>query len=448
MVASSAEVEPYGFDPAFERTLGVLAATTPRFWGAAGYALDPSALRLPEVKLIVKAARAIAKDTGRGPASAVLLVQRLRRWVGEGSTTVEQVHDVMDLLLEAPTPPPFKEVVAEVSPILQRRIQQDVVRVAIDEYGKRGDFERVKKMVRASERVGVHDLSEGLRFGLSSFDEMERLKHLERFPLGIPDVDAILNGGLPRGTCTVFVAKSGGGKSMMLSHVASTNLRKGLFCVYATLELSEVEIIARVTANITGVDIDKIKDGHTKEAKRRVRAAMPQLGTFLVKSFPAKATTVGDIRDWVSQCEESEGYPVDVVVIDYGQKLRSHQRENSEYEAQGTVYEEFRLWMEQTGKVGFTGSQAKRKAGKDAGRILDVDDIAESMKQVHVADLVITLNRDEDQITYGGPKWRLGESEWSVGPIPHDWARGRMVVIDDPPLPKRKKRKAEWVAYA
>lgn len=449
--AADSSVEAYGFDRAFERAIGLLAASTPRFWGACGYALDPDAVQLPEVKLILKAARAIAKDTGRGPTSSVLLVQRLRRWVDEGQVTLEQCYDVMDLLLETPDPPPYKEVIAEVAPLLKRRIQQDVVRVAIDEYGKRGDFERVKKMVRASERVGTHDFSEGLRLNMGSFDEMERLKHLERFPIGIPEVDTMLGGGVPRGSCTVFVAKSGGGKSMQLSHTASRNLRKGLFCVYATLELPEAEILARVMANLTGVPIDEIKNGRTKSAKQRVRQLIPQLGTFLVKSFPAKATTVGDIRDWVTQCEENEGYPVDVVVIDYGQKLRSHLREENEYHAQGTVYEEFRVWMEQTAKVGFTASQAKRRPGKEAGRMLDADDIAESMKQVHVADLVLTLNRDEDQLTYNCPKWRYGISEWNVGPLPHDWERGRQVVIEDEPLLVARKKKLrartddEWV---
>lgn len=423
--------EAYGLDPLFERFVGVLCATQPRFWGAIGYALDIEALKHDEVKLVVRAARDIAKDTGHGPTAPALVIQRLRRWMDEGSVTLEQVHDVMDLIIETPDPPPQQAVIAELKPVITRRIQQETVRVAMDEYSKRGDFERVEKMLRTTKRVGVHDVSIGTKLGLSSFDEMERLRHLDRLPLGIPELDMALDGGVPRGTETVFVAGSGGGKSMMMSHVAANALKRGLFVVYATLELPEAELLARVKANLTGVPSSAIKNGEHAQAKRLIRKMIPTLGTFLVKSFPARATTVPDIRDWVNECEETEGYPVDVVVLDYGQKLKSHDKMDKDtYQGQGTVYEEFRLFMESTGKWGITGSQAKRRQGKEKGRLLDLDDIAESMKQVHVADTVISLNPDEDgeQITYNVGKNRYGRGNFSIGPLPHDWACGRMVI--------------------
>lgn len=427
-------IEPYGLDPDFERTVGVLCASSPRFWGSVGYALDVEALGLPEVKLIVRAAKEIAKETGRGPSNAVLVVQRMRRWVDEGGVTLEQVHDVMDLLLDTPEPPPHKEVSAEIAPLVQRRMQQDVVRVAMEEYSKRGDFERVEKMMRSVKRVGTMDTSEGMRLGLASFSEMDRLKNLDRLPLGIPEVDLVLDGGLPRGTETVFVAAPGNGKSMLLGHVAANALRRGLFVVYATLELPEVEIMARIKANLTGVPTTAIKAGEYSEAKRIIRKLIPTLGTFLAKSFPAKATSVGDIRDWVQQAEEAEGYAVDVVVVDYGQKLRSNNKDDKNvYEQQGTIYEDFRLWMEATSKWGFTASQAKRRDGKEKGRALEIDDIAESMKQVHVADLVMMLNNDKENnlATFGVKKWRYGQDGMSVGPLPTDFACGRICILED-----------------
>lgn len=424
------KIDSYELAPDFERVVAIMAGTMPKFYGAVGHALQLDAIDQPACKTVIKAAMAVAKDQGHGPNSEVVLMQRLYRWRSEGSVTQDEINDVIDLFLDAPKLPPPNDVIAELAPVLRRRMQSDAVRVAMDEYTRKGDFQVVTKIIAAASRIGSHDVSLGTRLGMASFDEIARIRHLDRLPLGIDELDLGLGGGPPRGTLSAFVGGPGGGKSMMLSHSSAYSLASGLFVLYATLELSQAVVLARVMANLTGQTIDSIMTGDDAVTRRMIMDMYPILGTFIVKDFPAKATTMQDIRQWVKECEESEGFPVDVVVIDYADKLKSHNRDDkNEYASMGTVYEDMRLFMFETAKWGLTGSQAKGKAAKEKRRRIEIDDLADSMNKGRVLDLCVSINPlGDEELEYAVVKNRNGKANFTVGPLPHEWAVGSMVA--------------------
>lgn len=422
-------VDPYELDPEFERAVAMLCATKPKFFGAIAHALQLEAIEQPPARLVVEAAIAIAKDNGHGPTAPLMIFQRLHRWRADGRVSQDQIDDAIDMFLDAPELPPVNDVMKELVPVLKRRMEADVVRVAMDDYKRRGDFGLVQKIINQVGRLGTHDDTLGTRLGMSSFDEIARIRHLDKIPLGIDELDLGLGGGLPRGCLCVYVGGPGAGKSMFLSHTAAYAMTAGLFVLYATLELSEAVVLARVKACLTGQTIDSIITGDDLQARALIKELYPVLGTFIVKDFPAKATTMLDIREWVKECEEDEGYEADVIVIDYGDKLKSHNRDDkNEYAGQGTVYEDMRLFMKDTGKWGFTASQAKGKAGREKRRRLEIDDLADSMNKGRVADLTVTINPHEEELEYFVAKNRNGKSNFSVGPLPHDWSVGSMVA--------------------
>ena len=85
-----------------------------------------------------------------------------------------------------------------------------------------------------------------------------------------------------------------------------------------------------------------------------------------------------------------------------------------------------RLFAHETKKWVSTASQAKRSAGKDKKRVIGLDDVADSINKVRVADLVITIN-GQDELEYAVEKNRYGRAGVRVGPLPHDFACGAMV---------------------
>jgi hypothetical protein len=427
--------QPYWLDPGFERAVVTLACCRPRFYGRIGHALDPSCLTLPEAKLALEAALAVGKALGRGPESCLIVLQRIRRWMDEGRSTLEEAQAVSDMFDAAEDAglPTEEAAVQELAPLLRKRIQGDAVRAAMDDYAKGdADFERTTKLIHRAKTLGDTDTSVGIRLGSASFAELERVRGLEKRPLGILELDQALAGGQRRGTLAMFVGGPGAGKSMAMSHGASNDVKHGLFAVYATLEVTVPDVIARVKANLTGVPINAILE--EPRCVERLLTAMP-LGPFVVQEFTPLVTTMDDIAAWVEEVEQQEGRRVDVLYIDYGDKVGVPRalsgRDESGYKTGQIVFEAMRVYANEGhpgGKIWVvTGAQATR--AKDKRKRVGLDDIADSMHKARVADLVVTINAEDDQLSWHVAKNRHGKTGLTVGPLPHDFDCGRSAPV-------------------
>lgn len=424
--------DTYGLSAAYEQIVAVMCATRPRFFGRVGHALVPELFKDESVQLVIKAAKSIGKDLGHGPNDFRTLMQRLVRWIDDGQVTEEMRVGVIDLFIDAPELPPEDEVIVEVVAMVKRRMEQDLVKMTIDEYGKKGDFEDVQKRMTQMRRFGVIDTSVGNVVGPESFDRIAKLAAIDRLSYGIPEVDINLNGGMPRGCLGLIAAGTGSGKSMQLTSQTAVAMRQGLFTAFATLELSKEVQEARLLANLSGETIDAI-ELNDERAREKIEEMYPVLGQCIMQDFPARLTTVPEILEWVKRCEDKEGYAVDLIVIDYADKLRSHDKnDKGGYTEGGTVTETLRLWVEQNKRWGWTASQPQRKVADKKGRRIEADELADSQNKARICDLLITQTEYEAQITYFCPKFRRGKSQWMVGPLPHDWVRGRMIpMLDD-----------------
>ncbi len=422
------KIKAYGWDAEFERIIALMSATNPRFYGRVGSSIDVRGLRTDDSKLVLKAVAAIAKKIGKGPTHESVVIQRIRRWVQQGKETQEDLDEVIDLFLDAPELPTEEEVVGEVAPMLKRRMQAEAVRLAMDEYAKHGDMGPVVKIINQAVSLGEQDSSLGMRLGPGALKEIKRLRQLDKLPMNIPELDAALGGGLPRGCINIWLGGENSGKSMALSHVVANTVSLGYCAVAATLELSEAAWQARVIANLLEYPINEIMEGDQKGLARRLRKK--KIGPLWVKDFPPKLTTMLDIWRWVIEVEEYEGIPVDLVAIDYINKLKSHDRaDKNQYEGQGTSIETFRHLIAETGKWGHTAGQAQRRTARDRKRRIEGQDVAESMHLVRVPDLGISLNPDDEtgEVSYYVARNRNGPKGITVGPIPHDFACGRMI---------------------
>lgn len=428
--------DPYWFDPAFERAVLTLCCSNPRFWGRIGYALDPDALGLEPSKLAWRACFQVSRDLGKGPEGGLIVLQRLRRWMSEGKAKLEDIQAVSEMFdaAEDAGMPSEETVVMELKPILAKRLKGDALRLAMDEYAKDGTFERTQALMVKATNLGDANTSVGTELGAGSYAEIEKLKHLDRLPLGIMELDQALDGGLRRGGLGILVGGSGDGKSMGLSHIGAHSMKAGLFVLYATLEVIPADVLARVKANITGVPINAIL-----ENAELVRPQLEgtSLGPFIVQEFTPQATTMQDIENWVATCEQAKGRKVDLLITDYGDKLiapKSSGKDGEHGYTQGrVVFERMRIYANDRKIWHWTAAQGTRQ--KDKRKRLDLNDVADSMHKVRVADLVITLNAIDDgdmgqaQIAFNVAKNRHGKGKAYVGPLPTDFECGRISPI-------------------
>jgi KaiC/GvpD/RAD55 family RecA-like ATPase len=427
-------VEAYKLDPKFERACVALACSDRAFFKQVGYAIDPDALGADEAKLLMQAVRVIDEE-GAPPSSALVVIQRLARWRVEGRVTQEEIRDCDDYLAEAEDLglPPVGEVADTLSPVLKRSEEKKAVRLAMDLYTKKGDMQDVVRHLQATSRIGNSAIQYGTKLGsVESLAKIEAIRGLKRLPTGVPELDHELKGGPARKTLTVFMGSSGAGKSMMLNHMTATATLSGLFVLYATLELPEPYVHGRLLSNILGIPTDEIVDGICPESLLEERLdelrARGTFGACVVGEFTPHATMVSEIVAWVAEEEEKEGRKVDLLAVDYADKLAYE--EKGEYTGMREVYEGLRVFGVAHDIWVATASQSKRR-GERKNKRQDIDDVGDSIHKVRVADLWITLNAQDDAIEYLVSKNRLGKGRAIVGPIPHEFEYARMCPVYD-----------------
>ncbi len=436
--------DPYNFDPGFERAVVLHCSRSPRFWGAIGRHLDHELLGAVEARTIVAACRGIEKSVGIGPDSTTRVVQHIRSGVEEGKITLEQVHSVFDYLDLADEGERVTEeaCIAEIKPILVRRLGQDAARAAMEEYGKGAGFDKTAQLIAKAKTIGDVTSSLGVKLGVGSYAAIEGARRVRRISTGCPDVDMHMGGGLRRGTLGLVVAGPGGKKSTSLTQATAANALGGLFVALATLELPIEVQLARIKACATGLPVDLILD---EPEQARPYLEVMRMGPIYVAQFTAGASTFGDIEEWVRELEREEGRECELLVTDYGDKVKAPGKahDKSGYSAAGEVFESMRLWAEKGKRWHLSASQSRRKdkterKGAKDERPIDSDDLADSMHKIRIADAAWSLNPADEgrSFLWWMMKDRYAKDKYAVGPLPHDLdcARVSPVYWDSPVL--------------
>jgi KaiC/GvpD/RAD55 family RecA-like ATPase len=395
-----------------------------------GRELEPDAFDKTEAKWLIRAAKAVAEETERAPRSSAIVLQRVRRWVNEGKLKSQVAKDAfffLESVDECAQIPEWEDVMQELVPVLRRRAEQRAVTNAVDAYGSRSDLTKAAEQLRKATRIGEIP-EDGIRMGMEAIEDARKLLGADRMPTGIFDLDVAVGGGLSRACLGVAISSTGGGKSMFLSQTFATALVHGKFVLYATLELAESLVVARAMAAVTGVTIDNVLNGDPRVSKR-LESGKNKLGIGLVREFPAGSTTAEDLADWAEACSEKEGRMPDLMVVDYADKLSS-KSSSSLYESAGKTYDALRNWAMKNNTWVWTASQATRGSG--GKQRIDLEDTADSMHKVRVADLVVSLTPQEGvagrEIEILVAKNRSGDSRMSVGPLPATFAFGRLTT--------------------
>lgn len=437
--AEQKKVEPYPFETAFERSVVHYCINDIRFYGRIGAELDPAAFKDPASQVVMKLASEIAKDTGRGPESPVQLLQRIRRQVDDGKATIEDIAKVSDYLEDcamATGGMSAAAVLDELAPIIKRRLERQAMTEGSSVFAKKGDLSVVENLIQRARRVGQVDNSTGVRLGADSFARIEQLRQIQRLATGIPELDMELNGGLVRGGVGVVASETGGGKSMTLNQIVSHGMVHGLFCGVVTLELPEEEWEARVIANLTGRSIDGIMQGgvDAAPAQQTLVEMLPTLGILSTKYMPPKATNFDAIKEWVDTESRLVGRQMDLLVIDYmdkvkGASVKDRRKKDEQKDPMEEVFEEARHFTYVEKKVGWiwTASQIKNKNMRKSSKA-DADDLAGSSEKARSSSLIVIVNKTEDRsgVEYFVAKHTQGRSRFKVGPFPHDEACGRI----------------------
>ncbi len=426
----------YGLDPLFERIVAQMLATNPAFYKRVGKHMSSDIVQDEAARTVIDVCRLIG-ETSKPPASSVIVRQRLRTLHDAGKLDKLTMQDALQLLddgdedIDAYS---SEDILSELTPVLKRHAQKGALESALDTFSKRGDMARVSDMLTQALRIGASENTLGSRLSTDVIEQIEDLRNAQKLSTGISELDASLSGGLDKGSLGFFLGPSGSGKSMSLAHVASESVSNGRSVAYATLELAEVHVHSRIMSNLTDICWEDIVNDPRAVTKAKDRLQVLEedglLGFCTVRYFTPHATTMADIRQWVKEEEAAYGRTIDLVCIDYV-ALLSAPNKKAKHEELTDIAEDLRSLAVDRKCWVWSAAQVKASAHDHRNKKITSDQAAGSMGLSRTADLVITLNpRDEGAtLMFRIDKNRHGRGGEDIGPLPHEFEKGRVCPV-------------------
>lgn len=273
---------------------------------------------------------------------------------------------------------------------------------------------------------------------------------------GWADVDGLLNGGIQRGTLTLFSAGSGGGKSITMLNLGLNLIEQNYDVLYLSLELSEELIAERTTTAITGIGRADMK-GMMSEAIDGVESYHQRKGTgkLIIRQMPS-GINCNDVRAYLKEYELKHGKLPDAIIVDYLDLMGPTEKISSEnaFAKDKSVSEGLRNIAVEYDLLMITASQLNRAAvGADN---LDHSHIAGGISKINTTDVYIAIILSETlkaagQIAFNFQKTRSSDGvgktiylKWDRKRLRITQGDGNDTAIIPPPqtsaMAKRKSR--------
>lgn len=267
--------------------------------------------------------------------------------------------------------------------------------------------------------------------------EDRRMKHLgdtmikaRKIPTNIGPLDDMLRGGLEKGELGILLAEPKKGKSIGLVHFgAAAVLMRSARVAHFVLEGLTEHTIFRYQSRLSGIQYHRIeKDEVSAEEQKKLDGLSKYENHLDVIPFNTRWDfTVLDIEAKLKELIAAGKKP-DLLVIDYADLLKSHERGLEKRHEQTEVYRDLkRLAMIHKVAI-WTASQARRPDEKpEVEYLLRSKDISESFEKVRIADLVATLNQTPKEKEDGILRlhvdiYRSGEPDYTI-PMLTDFER-------------------------
>jgi replicative DNA helicase len=240
----------------------------------------------------------------------------------------------------------------------------------------------------------------------------------EKIPTGYGQINSILNGGWSKKEIACILGAPGFGKSIFLCNFGFHALKNGFNVVHYSMEMSETRVGARydsIVSNISDKQLlenrDEVKDAY--ETLKKVTSKH-----LKIKEFPTSMASIFDLEAHLEELYLHEEFTPDLVIVDYGDIMRSSHKTNNNYEEQGWVFRELRGLAVKRNVALITASQATRDSLKSDGGTAEnigMDKMADSMEKNRILDYLFSIiqtkrEKDDQIINLWTAKNRNGDS--------------------------------------
>lgn len=206
---------------------------------------------------------------------------------------------------------------------------------------------------------GSIDMTEALARLLDTFGD-----HRKACQTGIAGFDR-LTGGIRGGKLVVIGARPGVGKTALALSMGKHVARHTGGVLVVSLEMSEEEIMARLYASESGVDVQELESGKLSDESYATLSTCGPLLAALPMRISTRCTTPLQIRREAVRMQENGG--LSLVIVDYLQLVRSDGKHSSRYEEVSEISRELKLLAMDLGVpvIALTQFNRSSEAGKN-----------------------------------------------------------------------------------
>jgi len=197
-----------------------------------------------------------------------------------------------------------------------------------------------------------------------------------------------------------------GHNTIWLVNLGFKFLLGGYNVVHYSMEMGEERLGLRYDGIASGVNIKALEQmQNIDDVKNAYKKVKMMTKTHLkMKEFPTGGATVYDIEAHLDELELYHEFKPDVIIVDYGDIMRSTKNTKNTYEEQGWIFRELRALGQKRNAVVLTATQSRRDAlSEDGGTkdIIGMDQVADSMEKNRILDILFSVQQSREEKSEG-----------------------------------------------
>lgn len=176
-----------------------------------------------------------------------------------------------------------------------------------------------------------------------------------------------LTGGIRGGKLVIIGARPGVGKTALALSIGKHVAEHTGGVLIVSLEMSEEEIMARLYASESGVDVQELESGNLSEdSYATLSTCGPRLASLPIRIAGTRCASPLQLRREAVRMQENGG--LSLVIVDYLQLMHSDGKSGSRYEEVSEISRELKLLAMDLGVPVIALTQFNRQSEAGAGR--------------------------------------------------------------------------------
>lgn len=370
------------FGKAFQENLCQLVFSSRTFSDQMREVLDINFLEFKYLQVFVKLIFSYKDKYSRQPSESTMATILRTELANENELIIKQIRDFYARMSR--TAVQDEEYIKDVAvdfckkQVLKEAILQSVPLL------KKSSFDDIQKLINDAMKLG-NDNDSGYYY-IEDFDRRFEIKARDPVTTGWKIIDGLTKGGIGNGELGVVIAPTGAGKSMALVHLGAQAIKAGKTVIHYTLELADTIVASRYDSCITGIPLMDLFN-----RKEEIYDEIKDIsGKLIVKEYPTKSARVDTLRNHLDKLQQQE-ISVDMIIVDYGDLLRSNSKNDEKRHQLESIYEELRGLAQENSCPIWTASQTNR-SGLNA-EVITMEAISEAFNKCFVADFIFSISR-------------------------------------------------------